>query len=170
MTQKNNITPVNLKAINRVPGIITDIPSTVSDFDIAKKLCQIYSSANERGIPCSLSIKKLKLLLKSTNCYYTGIKFDEVHIRSIDRVNNDLGYIDSNLVASDKIFNSRKANLTLNDIDVLYKKVSKFINPKKNVKKKISTCKKSSANNQKSIRSNSKSDSLKKTSSKEKLA
>lgn len=162
MTQKNNITPVNLNAVNKIPSSITNIPTTVNDIDLAKKLCQIYSSANERNIPCTLTLKKLKNIMKSTHCYYTGVAFDNVHIRSIDRVDNTIGYIDSNLVASDKDFNSKKANLTLEDIDLLYKKVSKFINPKTNVKKSSSS--KKSSTTRKTATITTKSSSFKESS------
>ncbi len=46
--------------------------------------------------------------------------------RSIDRVDPTKGYVDNNVVACTVEFNSKKTNLTLNDIEILFKRTKKY--------------------------------------------
>ena len=141
MTQKNKVLPINdiNISVEKIPINVVTLNNNVSDLEVAKKLCSIYSSAKERNIICTLSIKKLKSLLKTKKCFYTNVFFDEQHIRSIDRVNNNLGYIDSNVVVCCRNFNSLKGNLSLQDIELLYLKTKKFLNGKENNQRKNSS-------------------------------
>ena len=97
----------------------------VDDLKVAKKLTSLSSSAFSRGIDFDLSFKKVKQLLTRKTCYFTGIKFDKFNIRSIDRVDNTRGYVNDNVVACTKDFNEIKRDLTLKQIEMLYKKVFK---------------------------------------------
>ena len=107
--------------------------SKVSDLTVAHKLCSLSDSAKSRGIEFDLSFRTLKILLEKETCYYTGVTFQETGelARSIDRKDNDQGYVDHNVVACTVAFNSKKKDLSLEDIDILYNKVNKTINRKK---------------------------------------
>ena len=157
MTQKNSIPEGN--------HIVLNNSEVITDYLAAKKLCSIYSSANSRGIPCSITLRKVKVLLNTNKCYYTGVIFDDtVNIRSIDRVDNTKGYTDKNTVVSSVNFNRKKANLTVEEIICLYKKVNQFINPKTNVKKSTISSKKGYSSKNKRSSTINKSRSFKESS------
>ena len=104
--------------------------ATISDLSIARKLVELKESANKRNISFSLSFKKVKQLLTAKKCHYTGIPFLQSKVtqtlgRSIDRIDNELGYHDDNVVASSIMFNSLKSNLSLADLTKALKSVAK---------------------------------------------
>lgn len=94
----------------------------MTDLKIAKKLTSLSSSANSRGIRFNLSFRKVKQLLTRKTCYYTGNRFDNTNVRSIDRVDNTRGYVDDNVVACTRHFNSCKSDLSMKEIELMYKK------------------------------------------------
>jgi hypothetical protein len=101
----------------------------MKDIEIADKLCRICSSAKNRNIPFDMSFNKVKQLLQAKKCYYTGevltrIVNDDNEL-SFDRIDNEKGYIDTNVVACSKRFNSIKSNLTVKEIEALYKGLKK---------------------------------------------
>lgn len=97
----------------------------VSDIDVAKKLLSIAASAADRGIEFDLSFNKMKKLMEQKKCYYTGIEFEETgkFARSIDRVDNSKGYVDSNVVAANIYINGKKKDLSIEEINLIFKKV-----------------------------------------------
>lgn len=100
-----------------------------SDLALAKKLVQLEQSARTRGIHFDLSIKRLRELLKAKTCFYTGVTFDATNnIRSIERIDSDLGYVDTNLVACTQRSNSRKGDLSFEEIENYYLKLKAFKN------------------------------------------
>lgn len=86
----------------------------VPDLTIAKKLVAIEISASSRNIEFNLSFKRMKQLMTQKTCYYSGETLvDGIQCasqRTIERVNNNLGYIDSNVVAVTQKYNSVKSN------------------------------------------------------------
>jgi hypothetical protein len=100
----------------------------ITDLDVCKKLVQLQHSANDRNIHFDLSFKTVKKLLTVKRCYYTDVLFDDTGNlgRSIDRVDTSQGYVNNNVVACTVEINGKKANLTNNEIELLYKKISKF--------------------------------------------
>ena len=104
----------------------------ITDIIVAKKFMSLHSSATSRGIQFELSLNKVRQLLSAKRCYYTNKPFDDENKRSIDRVDNNIGYIDSNVVACELDFNQRKGDLTVEDITLMYEGVKKKI---KKVKK-----------------------------------
>jgi hypothetical protein len=60
-------------------------------------------------------------------CYYTGERFDEENTLTFDRVDNNKGYTDDNVVACSRSFNELKKNLTVDEITLMYKKVSNHL-------------------------------------------
>lgn len=101
------------------------------DLRVARKLVNLCKSANSRSIPFKVSFKVLKQLMRRKTCYYTGVTFDSSNILTIDRVDNDQGYIDSNIVACTQEINHIKSSLTIDQIDNLHKKIFSHIEKKK---------------------------------------
>lgn len=101
----------------------------MNDLEIARKLLRTSQSAKERQIVFNVSFKKMKQLMTRKTCYYTGVKFNNSsRKRSIDRVDNDKGYIDSNVVVCTTAINQLKSNLTIKEINNLHKSVNGFLN------------------------------------------
>lgn len=100
--------------------------SDLSDLEVAKKMIKIFQSAVDRKLEFDLSFNTVKKLLQEPKCYYTGKKFEEngVYARSFDRVDSDLGYVEGNVVACTVDINSKKSNLTFEEIETLYKVLS----------------------------------------------
>jgi hypothetical protein len=98
----------------------------LSDLEVAKKMIKIFQSAVDRKLEFDLSFITVKKLLQEPKCYYTGKKFEEngVYARSFDRVDSDLGYVEGNVVACTVDINSKKSNLTFEEIETLYKVLS----------------------------------------------
>ena len=101
----------------------------VTDRKVARKFLQIESSANERGIHFNMSLRRIRALLSTKTCFFTGevLNSTEGHPNQLtfDRIDNEKGYIDSNVVACSLAFNRIKANLTVNQIKLLWKGLKK---------------------------------------------
>lgn len=97
--------------------------NALTDLEVAKKMLKIYQSAVDRKLEFDLSFNTVKKLLLEPACYYTGKNFEENGIlaRSFDRVDSDLGYVEGNVVACTVDINSKKSNLTFEEIENLYK-------------------------------------------------
>lgn len=104
--------------------------SEVTDLDVAKKLLHLAQSAKDRNLEFTLSFKTVKRLLTVKRCYYTNVEFEESGplARTIDRVDTLKGYIEGNVVACTSSINGKKVNLTLEEIENLYKKVKQHLN------------------------------------------
>lgn len=110
----------------------------IPDIEVAKKMINLQQSAISRNIEFDLSFETVKSLLLRTNCYYTGLKFEDEgkFSFSVDRVDSKKGYIEGNVVACTIDINSKKSNLTMEEINQLYIKIQKFIVPIKTKKSK----------------------------------
>ena len=103
----------------------------------------IYASyknnAEYRNLAFELD-KEYFIQLLSMDCNYCGIKPSSIHNKSyyhilyngIDRIDNKIGYIKSNVVTCCKICNIAKNNLSFEDF---YKWVQRLINNKENIEK-----------------------------------
>jgi hypothetical protein len=113
--------------------LISDTEDGHDDYYIAKKLVQLKQSADSRRIEFSLKFSTVKKLLNSKVCYYTGKTFTKKgpFSRSIDRVDSSKGYIDGNVVACTTEINTKKTNLTIDEILTISKKVEKHLKKKK---------------------------------------
>lgn len=105
----------------------------LTDIEVAKKMINLQQSAISRSIEFDLSFETVKSLLLRTHCFYTGIKFeDEGKLSfSVDRVDSKRGYIEGNVVACSIDINSKKSNLTIEEINLIYQKIQKFNIPQK---------------------------------------
>ena len=101
--------------------------SNISDVEVAKKLINIYQSAQDRKLQFNLSFEYVKRLLEYKTCYYTNKPFSEdgPNARSFDRVDSDKGYIEGNVVACTVDINGKKSNLSFEDISCIYLKLVK---------------------------------------------
>ncbi len=98
----------------------------ITDLEVAKKMLKIYQSAQDRGLEFGLSFPTVKNLLTYSQCYYTGKKFEEEgpFSRSFDRIDSAKGYIEGNVVSCTVDINSKKSNLSYEEIELIYKKLS----------------------------------------------
>jgi len=94
------------------------------DLIVARKLLALRQSATDRGKEFNLTFTSLKNIYRAKRCFYTGKVLNQSN-RSIDRVDNEKGYVIGNVVACDRVFNLAKAGLTLKDIEILYNKTKK---------------------------------------------
>jgi hypothetical protein len=95
----------------------------LSDLEIAKKYINIQQSAQKRNLEFNLSLKDIKRLLKTKKCFYTGNELNHIigdeNQLSIDRIDNNKGYVVGNVVACSSKFNMIKSCLTINDVKLL---------------------------------------------------
>ena len=103
-----------------------DNKPSISDIEVAKKLVNIHSSAQNRNLEFNLTFECVKKLLEYTTCYYTNVPFTEdgPNARSFDRVDNEKGYVVGNVVACTVDINGKKNNLSIDEIVCLYKKLA----------------------------------------------
>lgn len=101
----------------------------VTDRKVARKFLDIEKSAQERGITFNMSLKKVRSLLNTKKCYFTGRPLNNVNHHAdqltFDRIDNSKGYIDSNVVACSYAFNLLKGNLTVEQIVLMYEGLKK---------------------------------------------
>ena len=99
----------------------------VTDIEVAQKMMQLKQSATSRSLDFDLSFRTVRFLLAQKKCYYTGIPFEESggSARSIDRVDPSKGYIEGNVVACTVDINGKKSNLTIQEIEQIFKGIQK---------------------------------------------
>ncbi len=124
MERKNN----KPKRNQPKPKIEQKNDQEVSDLEVAKKMLKIYQSAADRKLEFNLSFESVKKLLSYQTCYYTNKKFEEEgnYSRSFDRVDSAKGYVEGNVVACTVDINGKKSNLSFEEIECIYKKISPF--------------------------------------------
>lgn len=119
-----------LSALQEAENIGSNPLRKLSDLQLAKKLVFASMKAKKRGIEFDLSIKKYRSLLGAKRCFYTGVKFipnDGQFGMSIDRVDNDGGYIDSNVVPCCSWINKLKNNISIHNILLMARGVNKHL-------------------------------------------
>jgi hypothetical protein len=101
----------------------------VSDIEVAKKMVSIKHSADTRGIPFDMSLKRVRQLLNMQKCFITGVDLNRSHgdenQLTFDRLDNSKGYTDDNVVACSLRMNRAKDALTIEDITMLYMAIQK---------------------------------------------
>ena len=100
--------------------------SHITDLEVARKMLKIFQSAQDRGLHFDLSFQTVKELLSHPTCYYTGRRFEEEgqFSRSFDRIDSDQGYIEGHVVSCTVDINSKKSNLTYEEIQTIYEKLT----------------------------------------------
>lgn len=104
----------------------------LSDLEVAKKMLNLKQSADSRNIKFDLSFTTLKELMEQKKCFYTGRILEPKgdFSLSIDRIDNKLGYVEGNVVACTVDINRKKTDITIEEIEMLYKAIQKS-RPKK---------------------------------------
>lgn len=125
--QKLTLTPAKLAA-NRANAKMRCRPGSL--------LRQLYGhyvqSAERRGLLFDLSIERFKELVEG-DCYYCGAppsrqyrpsRYTECYLTNgVDRVKNQLGYIEENCVSCCKTCNQFKSTLTKEEMFVVVKRI-----------------------------------------------
>lgn len=83
---------------------------TTSDKDIAAWYLKKMQQSEDRNIVFTLSLMSFANIARSTKCYYAKLPLTKNTI-SIDRIDNNKGYVKGNVVACHKHFNSLKGCL-----------------------------------------------------------
>ena len=96
---------------------------------IINKWVSLKSSAFTRNKEFNLTLISIKNLLSAKRCYYTDKPLDHMNI-SIDRIDNDKGYIKGNVCACDANVNRIKDSLSIQDIEKILKKMKSLDNLK----------------------------------------
>lgn len=128
-TSIKNIEQISTKEqIVEIKPLVPQITkSTISDVEVAKKLINIYQSAQDRKLQFNLSFDYVRRMLEYKTCYYTNKPFTEdgPNARSFDRIDSDKGYIEGNVVACTIDINGKKSNLSFEEISCIYQKLAK---------------------------------------------
>jgi predicted nucleic acid-binding protein len=95
------------------------------EIKMATKLISLYDSARDRGIECTLTFAELKRIYKRKTCYYTGINLytHQHHTPSLERIDNDKGYVSGNVALVSKTVNNLKNDLSLKHLKMMVKKI-----------------------------------------------
>ena len=110
----------------------------IEDIEVARKMINLQQSATSRNLEYNLTFETTKRLMSYTRCYYTNVEFnDTTNIFSIDRVDPKKGYIEGNVVACTVEINSKKANLTIEEIHSLSVQIKKFWTSEKVEEKEV---------------------------------
>jgi len=125
--EKKNTKPKKINQSKPKPAFLQE-STEINDLEVAKKMLKIYQSAADRKLEFNLSFESVKKLLSYQTCYYTNRKFEDEgnYSRSFDRVDSAKGYIEGNVVACTVDINGKKSNLSFEEIECIYKKISPF--------------------------------------------
>lgn len=103
-----------------------------NELKIANKYKNLYNSAKTRNIDFNITISELKKIYKRKICPYTKVKFIEEDnhdfSKTIDRIDNNKGYVSGNIIVCAKSINTIKSNLTIEEIENIYKITKKCKN------------------------------------------
>jgi hypothetical protein len=89
-------------------------------------MINLQQSATSRNLEYNLTFETTKRLMSYSRCYYTNVEFNDKNLFSIDRVDPKKGYIEGNVVACTIEINSKKSNLTIDEIHQLSNQLKKF--------------------------------------------
>ena len=92
---------------------------TEPEVETARRLIQTYESAGRRNKQFNLSYFTLKNILKQTHCAYSGLPFKKGpgERLSLERFDNDKGYIDGNVIAVREDINSARASHSVESLE-----------------------------------------------------
>lgn len=95
-------------------GAISNLVEEIVPYQVqlAEKYINLFKSAKRRGKEFNLEIKDVHSLLKEKTCFYTGKPFGDGDMqKTVDRVDNNKGYIKGNVVACSKLANQLKEQI-----------------------------------------------------------
>jgi hypothetical protein len=95
----------------------------------AQKYVRLQQSAQRRGIEFALPFTSLKNLYRAKRCFFTGVELvlggDRPNSLTIDRVDNNRGYVPGNVVACSHAFNQAKGDLSVEAVRALVRGFNK---------------------------------------------
>lgn len=101
----------------------------ITDEVLVSRWLNTKRGAAERGIEFSLSLKRMRQLMNTKKCFYTGILMShedkDPDQLTFDRMDNTIGYTDDNVVACTSRINKAKGNLTIPELIVIYNNIQK---------------------------------------------
>lgn len=102
----------------------------MTDLEIAKRLVRTEQSARHREKEFGMSFKRMKELLNTKTCYITGVplQLDDDKAEdylTLERLDNNEGYVDNNVVACSSYMNKKKGDLTKEEIIMMHKALKK---------------------------------------------
>ena len=101
----------------------------VTDLEVAKKFVLIYNRAIKKDLEFDMTLARVRTLMNTKRCFFTNVVmsnvFDDPTKLSFDRIDNSKGYTDANVVACTALFNRKKADLSIEDIEFMYKGIQK---------------------------------------------
>lgn len=105
--------------------------TNMNDASIAKAYLNKIDNAKSRGVSFNLPLLSYINVMKAKKCYFTGLTLTDNN-RSIDRLDNKLGYVKGNVVACINFFNKLKG-ITENPnnditVDIIIKGLEKVNN------------------------------------------
>ena len=99
------------------------------DERIAKRYLSTRESARSRDLDFNLTLTSIKNLVNAKRCGYTGIELtfetNKLNSHTIDRIDNNKGYVIGNVIACCKQFNELKGRLTRDDINKILRMLDK---------------------------------------------
>lgn len=112
----------------------------VTDERLVIKWTELRNSAHNRGFEFDVSLKRLRQILNTKRCAFTGVEIHfnpdqseisvgtgiQAHFLSIERVDPNIGYIDTNICAMSATINKLKTNLAPIDIIRMARKLEKL--------------------------------------------
>lgn len=88
-----------------------------SSVELAQQYIAKSLNAKKRNKEFSLSLIAFANIKSQTHCAYSGVEFDENNPMSLERVDNNVGYVDGNVIPVLTILNSVRGDLDFKNID-----------------------------------------------------
>lgn len=95
------------------------------DFNITKKYKLLLKSAKKRNLKVDLNLEHYKELL-NLGCMYCGQGLENQNGYCLDRIDNNIGYLDKNITPCCKTCNMAKGNKTVNEFVDWIERAYKF--------------------------------------------
>ena len=101
-----------------------------NDLEVAKKFIQIQLRAVKKNLEFDMSLTRIRTLMNTQRCFFTNVVMtrgdgNDKNQLSFDRIDNSKGYTDANVVACTTRINLLKRDISIDDIEYLYKGIQK---------------------------------------------
>lgn len=88
----------------------------MNDLEVARKMVRVAAAARDREKDFNLSFLSFKNMMKAKKCKLSGLPLNKDSF-TVDRINNQLGYIKGNVCACHKMVNRAKNNIESLNLD-----------------------------------------------------
>lgn len=89
----------------------------IDNLELAKCFVTKAENSKKRGIEFNMSLANFANLKAQTHCAYSGLPFNDHSEFSFERIDNEVGYIDGNVIPVLRSINSARGSYTLENID-----------------------------------------------------